>query len=68
MEVGVFVHADNRASNLKRAAGIGKIGDSNSHTWITQEIAILLPFLVKSEKQMCSIPEEPDSTHLWFPL
>ena len=68
MEVRVFVHADNRASNLKSAVGIGKIGNSNSRMWITQEIAVLLPFFVKSEKQMGSIPEEPDSTHLWFPF
>lgn len=68
MEVGVCVYAYNSASNLKGAVGIGKIGDSKSDTWITQEIAVFLPFFVKSEKQVGSIPEEPDSAHLWLSL
>ena len=66
MEVEIFIYAYNSTSNLKSAIGIGKVGDSKSDTWVTQKIAILLAFFVKSEKQVSSILEEPDSAHLWL--
>ena len=54
------------ATYLKRAVGICGIGDSDCDTRLAQQIAVLLAYFVHAEKELCSIPAEPDRAHLWF--
>src|SRR6266480_7919015 len=68
VKIGIFVDANNLATNFKVAVWIRWINDGECNLWIAQQIPILLAIFSLTETDIGAVKIKPDWCALWFTI